>query len=74
MYDLCGDKFNCVVHYFRHDFDSTRFNPALPPINDFYFGNRTLAEAIAACGEPHATRYWTFVVETVRHQFQWEKV
>lgn len=40
----------------QHDYDSIRFNPGLPPINDFYFGNRTFADAVKACGEPHATR------------------
>jgi hypothetical protein len=45
-----------AFHMSQHDYDSIKFNPALPPIEDFYFGNKTIANAIAACGELHATR------------------
>ena len=45
-----------AFHLSQHDYDSIRFNPALPPIHDFYFGNKTVEQAIKACGEPHATR------------------
>eukprot|EP00038_Savillea_parva_P016156 m.223239 g.223239 ORF g.223239 m.223239 type:complete len:384 (-) comp33597_c0_seq1:23-1174(-) len=43
----------------QHDYDTIRFNPGLPVVNDFYFGTRPLADAIHACGEPHATRTLT---------------
>jgi hypothetical protein len=57
-----------AFHVSQHDFDSIRFNPALPPIDDFYFGTRTVANAVQSCGEPYATRtltnhdYSTYVV------------